>query len=856
MLSQQWAISVMKLQEAWDITTGDTTVVIGDVDSGVDWTHPDLSASIYVNKGEWGVSGELRANGIDDDGNGKIDDWHGWDFIGTGSAQAPIPDNDPMDGAIGHGTNTSGCAAATANNGIGIAGTGYRVKILPIKAAGETSAGIAAGYEGIKYAADMGCRVINCSWGSTGVYSQTLQDIVNYAFNKGALIVASSGNNPLDNDRVPHWPSSYTHILNVGSIESNGAVSSWCTYGTSVHVYAPGSSVLTTRKGGGYTNQTGTSFSSPLTAGVAALVFSVHPTWTPDQVAKQIRVTADPFTTPPQAKRYGRVNAFRAVSTNQNLSDIPGIHLRNFLVTTSSGSMFTQPGQTARVEFILENVLAPTSESAVATLQIEDTSVSITSGTTFPLGVIPTFGTKSIIVDLKLSDNPLISEGYIPLHLMITDGAYTDYVVGRIAIYLQTGWHTALSISIPTFYSLDIANPTAVWGTVIVMQNQTPAQEYCFRYDGGQWYSANGSGYPSLQGAFCITARDGSTAFVGTGPSSGAATICRTTNGGQSWSSASVSSITPFVDAIHMFSATEGIFIGDPLSGRWGIGKTTDGGATWTAVTPYVSAASGEAGWNNSCQFIGDIGWFGTNNGKIYKTTDRGATWRSYPTPSRHSVDISFRDQFVGAIRFSVQNNTGTNALAVTTDGGETWSLVNTIQMTPYGSIIMEPNGKRLWLLRDGNSYVSSNLGQTWRVEPRPSGFDPITVTDAYVDRTDTYVYAAGFDVYRFISPFESVATDLKSTPAEANGLFISGIYPNPVLSGQAVVEFHVCRPLPTELVITDLNGRVVRKVFSAILETGTHSAWVDLSGLSAGVYHVQLTSEGMRSVVPLSVVR
>jgi subtilisin family serine protease len=99
-LSAQWAVTVMKLKEAWDITTGDSTIVIGDIDTGVDWSHEDLAPSIYINPGEWGINGELANNGIDDDNNGKIDDWRGWDYYGNGSFQSPRPDNDPMDGTL------------------------------------------------------------------------------------------------------------------------------------------------------------------------------------------------------------------------------------------------------------------------------------------------------------------------------------------------------------------------------------------------------------------------------------------------------------------------------------------------------------------------------------------------------------------------------------------------------------------------------------------------------------------------------------------------------------------------------------------------------------------------------------
>jgi subtilisin family serine protease/photosystem II stability/assembly factor-like uncharacterized protein len=859
MLSQQYAITMLKLKEAWDVTKGDSTIIIGDVDTGVDWTHQDLSRAVFLNKGEWGTSGELSNNGKDDDGDGYVDNWHGWDFVGSGTAQNPLPDNDPMDGTLGHGTNTSSCAAATADNSLGIAGTSFRSKVMPIKVASDNSAGLSEGYDGIKYAADHGCKVINCSWGGTGGFSQAMQDFVDYAFSKGALIVASAGNDTLNNDITPHFPSSLNHVLNVSSVEQDGNPSSWATYGTSVHVYAPGKSIFMAQKGGGYLTADGTSFSAPITAGVAALVMSVHPEWTPDQVAAQIRVTSDPFTGGRSARRYGRVNAYKAVTLNKTMSDVPGIRIKSVTVTTPTGDRLSAPGQTAHVEIVLENVLAPTSASAQALVELDDTVLTCPTGA-ISLGAIPTFGTKSVSFDLTLSKYTMLSESYQPVRLRITDGSYIDFVLTHVIVYLNPAWHTALTWGYPIFSSIDVQSSQNIWCISDITQNSVPAYDFCFRTsDGGlTWQNASltGSNFPTGKGVYCVNTVSENVALVGTGPTNGQAAICRTLSGGQSWSTMSVASMTAFVDAIHMFDASNGIFIGDPLNGVWGIGRTSDAGRTWTPNAKPLSAPSGEAGWNNSCDFIGDIGWFGTNNSKIYKTTDRGLTWTSYPTPALHSLNVSFRDVNVGAIHFSAQNNVGTNALAITTDGGARWSLVNTIQITASADMIMEREGTRLWLILDGNVYVTRDLGKTWSVEAHPSGLNYINVSDMVNDAAQSHVWVGGIDLFKYITPLERT-TAIQEPSALPRSMTIRRIYPNPASSSSApVVEFSIAEAAHTELAVLDNAGRVVSVALAATLAPGEHAARLDVTQLPVGVYHCRLTSGAFSDTRTITVLR
>ena len=839
-LGTQWSIGVMKMEQAWDITKGDSTIVIGYVDSGVNYAHEDLSLAIAINNGEWGSSGELKDNGVDDDNNGYVDDWRGWDFVGNGTLQAPNPDNDPMD-FNGHGTNGAALAAASTNNGKGIAGIGYHTKVMPIKVQDDAGQGGFAGYDGIVYAADMGCRVINCSWGGNMPVNQTLQDIVDYAWSKGALVVGGAGNSVINNDVNPFLPASLERALGVSSIESDGSASGWAAYGSSIDVNAPGSNVLTARGSFGYQTVTGTSFAAPHVSGLAALVFALHPDWTPDQVAAQIRVTSDAFAATRDPLRYGRANAYSALSVNQTLSDIPGILAENAAISTPVGAFFSEGGQTASVDVTVKNVLAPAA-NLQAELMLAGTP--LTAGTTtFSLGALPTNGSTNLSFQVTLADQVTQSEGYIPVVIKFTDGSYEDYQLVRIPIYLTDGWHTVVDLRYP-YNSIDIANRWAVWVSGNFSENGVPTQDIALRStDGGdQWQFAFGTGYPSGRRVYCIDAIDENTALVGTGPVDGNAAIVRSSDGGQSWTSTSVANLTPFVNWIHMFDTQNGYMQGDPRNNVWGLATTADGGRTWTPIPTPLPAAAGEAGWNNSYDAIGDHMWFGTNSSKIYRSTDRGQTWAGHVTPSKNSVDVNFRDEMTGVARFSKQNDQGSDTLAVTTDGGLTWSLVSTIA-APSGSVVFERGGKRLWFFQGANALTSTDLGATWSVQPAPSDFNFISDATEWNDGFVTSVFAAGIEIFRYNGDF--MVLDAKTPPAApADAPRLLAMYPNPVASnrdGSVIAPMQLPQAAAIVLAIYDMNGRKVREVINATLEAGVHGARVSTVGLPAGSYLLRL---------------
>jgi subtilisin family serine protease len=304
----QWGIQKVGAAAAWDITQGASDVVIAVIDTGVDWHHPDLAENIWAN------TDEIPNNGIDDDHNGYIDDVRGWDFVdipqdwvGFGEDAAPA-DNDPMD-VMGHGTHVAGIAAGRSNNGTGIAGLASNCKIMPLRAGyltpwgdGELMSSDIA--EAIKYAADNGANVINMSFGMLWddqypVYKdQTVEQWIDYAHNKGCVLVAAAGNiDYYDKSDPPiFYPAAYDHVIAVGSVDTNDGLSVWgyafSNFGDFVDIAAPGSNILSTMPGGWYASMSGTSMATPFVAGVAALLKTKNKTWNPDQIEARLKLTA------------------------------------------------------------------------------------------------------------------------------------------------------------------------------------------------------------------------------------------------------------------------------------------------------------------------------------------------------------------------------------------------------------------------------------------------------------------------------------------------------------------------------------------------------------------------------------
>jgi serine protease len=274
--------------EAWDTTVGSSDVIVGVVDTGIDFTHPDLAANVFVNPGE------IAGNNIDDDANGFIDDVHGMNAI-TGSGN-PMDDND-------HGTHVSGTIGATGNNGQGVVGVNWNVSIMGLKfLSGSGSGTTADAIECINYAVNMklnhgvNIRALNNSWGGGG-FSQALQDSIQAASNAEILFVAAAGNSSSNNDTTPSFPSNYNvpNVLAVASTTRTDARSSFSSFGaTTVDLGAPGSDIVSTIPGNAYASFSGTSMATPHVTGAAALVLSLNDSLTVAELKEILMNTGDP----------------------------------------------------------------------------------------------------------------------------------------------------------------------------------------------------------------------------------------------------------------------------------------------------------------------------------------------------------------------------------------------------------------------------------------------------------------------------------------------------------------------------------------------------------------------------------
>ncbi len=398
---------------AWNVfnstANGQSNITVAIVDNAVRVSHTDLTANVWVNPGE------IPNNSIDDDGNGYVDDINGWDVADNDNN--PIPTNNAMN----HGTHCAGIAGARTDNATGVASIGWNIRIIGVKCQndGGNTTSIPYGYQGIIYAAKAKARVISCSFGGTG-FSAAAQGVIDYAWNKGSIIIAAAGNN---NTNTQHYPAAYNNVYAVASVNSSNVKSSFSNYGTWVDISAPGENINSTVPPNNYQNQSGTSMACPLVAGLAALMLSKCPYMLQNDVLNCISTTAvniytiagnSAFVTGSQLGA-GRIEAFQAMNCAAGFLNVAPI--ANFYTLTRNTCPNTP------ITFVDSSYYNPTNWSwsfpggTPATSTSSNPTVSYANPGTYNV---------SLTVSNSNGNNVKVKNGYItiagPINLPLVEG--------------------------------------------------------------------------------------------------------------------------------------------------------------------------------------------------------------------------------------------------------------------------------------------------------------------------------------------------------------------------------------------------------------------------------------------------
>lgn len=396
--ASQWNLAKIQADLAWNIWQGGTQTRVAIVDDAVLTTHQDLAPNIWTNPNE------IAGDGIDNDLNGYIDDVNGWDAADNDNNPIP-PAASASNSVFTHGTHCAGIAAAKTDNATGIASISCQVKIIPVKCNNDATPGpsLPAAYGGLTYAISVLPNVISLSWGGPA-YSATNQTLLDLAYANNITVIAAAGNS---NSSSPMYPASYNHVISVAASDPTDLKASFSNYGPTIDVTAPGVNILSTLAGSNssYGNLSGTSMACPLTAGLAALMLSMNPTLSPDDVENCLKNTADNIY--PLNSGYigalgaGRINAFLAIQC------VSGAPIANFSPDA------TQVCVGSTVQFTDNSFMNPTSWSwtftggtpATSTLQNPSVAYNTAGSYTATLIVSSVLGSDTLTMPITVANS-------------------------------------------------------------------------------------------------------------------------------------------------------------------------------------------------------------------------------------------------------------------------------------------------------------------------------------------------------------------------------------------------------------------------------------------------------------------
>ena len=800
--ANNWHLKKIWADTAWNISKGDTNIVVAVIDNAIFVNHPDLVGKIH------------SAIDLADGDNNPTPP-----VIATGNNMA-----------WAHGTHTSGLVAAASDNGVGIPSIGYNIRLMAIKAGKDADGGQGAShmYEGITYAADNGAHVISMSLGGP-YYFETMQLIIDYAYNKGVVIVAAAGNNgdgAEDQNNINYigYPAACNHVIAVGATNGNDKKAGFSQFGTWIDVVAPGGyrndggildvvmnnsvySLGYSSASGGYTKMQGTSMACPIVAGLCGLMLSVNPNLTPDKLTYYLKLSCDNIESL-QASAHqgmvgaGRINAFKALTMVQ---DSMSTMVANF----SANSTWTNPGT-----------------------DIQFTNQSIGN----PTHWLWSFegGSPAVSTD----ENPLVTydnSGSFGVTLLVWDDVDTvyEYKPNFITVATPTtgssDWleqATGFASMYRGAYHLSIASPQIVWAAAVDGTNGQPVNEFTKTSNGGNtWTPGIISNAPAGHAIAHINALSEDVAWIAYYPTTGAGgKVFKTADGGANWTeipTGAFNNNASFLNVVHFFNDNDGFCMGDVINNKFELLHTNNGGASWNVVDPANNPAplSGEMGWTGVYDVIGNNVWFATNKGRVFKSTDKGLTWTVSTTGLSDIQKITFSDELNGLVQ-QIAYNQSTGAIStfntrITSDGGNTWSNVtmngpvfksdiSAVPGIPGRFFSVGTDGGSTATRQYGSSYTS-NFGANWHLIDTTIQYICVKFFDENSGWAGAFnISATSGGVYKWNGTvLDTYVPIVNKTSMDAN------VYPNPFSQFVKVELFNIQKG-EVSAKIFDINGRLV----------------------------------------------
>lgn len=714
-ISKQWALEAVDLFKAWDVSKGDRSVVVGIVDSGVDIYHEDLSSQVWINQGE------IPNDGIDNDGNGFIDDVNGWDFVGDISHSDAILNNFKEDNNVvpvaqsnDHGTHVAGIAAASTNNNTGIASSGYELTFMPIKIGVDDlnkSRLVYRPYEAMLYAANNGADVINCSWASR-IHDPLANDVISEIISRGVLVVAASGNETAYTDNYPYYPANIEGVISVGSINSQLRRSYFSNFGIKVDCYAPGESIYSTINSNRYASKNGTSMASPLVSGIVANLINIFPNYNHDDIAKQIRVTAKPLSSG-NIFTYGIINAFDAYRYNN--SEYPsykkgGFGLSNYLI--QNNDRISSYG-TKRIKLIFKTYFDDVGKVNIK-FSGQDSYFKL-SPESVTLENLKAGEFYEVELNFTLLESCPWFEGKADIFITYDiDNSRQDYELISIPIELETNnknllIHNFMEDVDIQWLDCDAFSKFDFWSV---------GYDYGIRkgvlYNFGK---LNRLINPSSDPIYGISALDDRNIMIVTN-SNQSSKLLKSTNSGSSFSTTDLTADYIFLSGVKYINSTNAFVYGLNQQGIESISFSKDAGKS------FISSKLGFSFSQNLAESISSksaskngIHYLGTDAGKIIFTTNNGENWSLHSNWSNDTI------LFIAPLNqdsLFVLTKGNSFSIQLTTNGGKTFSKIS-YNLTDLSKTLQffVPDGSNAIYVMDkiGKIYHSVDLGKNWNAE-------------------------------------------------------------------------------------------------------------------------------------------